>query len=358
MRTYKIEGMCGKVFSKDIVIYGLGMGAVQRFVEFNRNLDGNTSVDVRGFVDSKSQKSDRTFCGRRIYSLSEVKAMENEVEILIATYNAVYVGQILRELDCMGIESNVYYLIYPCECQQWDMQLLRQNNEKIQQIRSVLEDERSREVFDNILKYRETGDFQYILRSVGDTQYFPAFLQLRNDEIFVDCGAYCGDTTLEFLKYTNGNYKKIYAFEPDEDLAAAFSTVKEIKKIENLEIMRYGVWNESTALSFEHIGNGSSKIDDLGEAQIKVTSLDEVLYEQEKPISYVKMDVEGAEYQGLLGMKKIISRDKPKLAICVYHKQEDLWVIPDIILKLNPDYKIYMRHHSAIAYHETVCYAI
>ena len=69
------------------------------------------------------------------------------------------------------------------------------------------------------------------------------------------------------------------------------------------------------------------------------------------------MDIEGFEIKALTGASNLITKNKPKLAICIYHKFEDLWEIPFYIKRLNAEYKIYIRHHSFNLY-ETVCYAI
>ena len=69
------------------------------------------------------------------------------------------------------------------------------------------------------------------------------------------------------------------------------------------------------------------------------------------------MDVEGAELESLKGAKKIIQRDKPKLAICIYHKPEDVITLPRYIKQLVPEYKLYLRSYSN-ADNEMVLYAV
>lgn len=69
------------------------------------------------------------------------------------------------------------------------------------------------------------------------------------------------------------------------------------------------------------------------------------------------MDVEGAELETLKGAKNIICRDKPKLAVCIYHKPEDMTDLPIYIKSLVPEYKLYVRHYSEEKY-ETILYAI
>lgn len=89
---------------------------------------------------------------------------------------------------------------------------------------------------------------------------------------------------------------------------------------------------------------------------VPVTTIDSVVSEKEK-VTYIKMDVEGAELQSLKGAKETIMRDTPKLAICIYHRQDDLWKIPEYILSLNKKYRFYIRHYCSY-YYETVLYAV
>ena len=86
---------------------------------------------------------------------------------------------------------------------------------------------------------------------------------------------------------------------------------------------------------------------------VEFVSLDKAIIE---PITFIKMDIEGSEMRALKGAKQIITTYKPKLAICIYHKLDDLWRIPQYIHSLVPEYKFYIRHHS-ILYSDTVLYA-
>ena len=89
--------------------------------------------------------------------------------------------------------------------------------------------------------------------------------------------------------------------------------------------------------------------------EIEVRKLDDML--RDRKVTFLKMDIEGSELAALRGAERIIREQRPKLAICVYHKPEDMWEIPGFILNCHPDYKLYLRHYS-ISYTETVLYAV
>lgn len=139
--------------------------------------------------------------------------------------------------------------------------------------------------------------------------------------------------------------------------------------MECAEIIQAGLWSENTSLNFEALGNGSShfsQYSSLGDMasclreegmqveQVRAVSLDSYI---EEAVSFIKLDVEGAELETLKGAKNILLRNKPKLAICIYHKKEDLYEIPYYLKRLVPEYKLYIRHYSNFA-HETVLYAV
>jgi FkbM family methyltransferase len=92
-----------------------------------------------------------------------------------------------------------------------------------------------------------------------------------------------------------------------------------------------------------------------GDAFISVEALDNLLLDE--PVTFIKMDIEGAETQAIIGTADIIKTQKPKMAICVYHRLEDIINIPFLLKELVPEYKIFLRHYSDTLL-DTVCYAV
>lgn len=75
------------------------------------------------------------------------------------------------------------------------------------------------------------------------------------------------------------------------------------------------------------------------------------------PVTMIKMDIEGAEYDALIGGSKVIQRDRPILAVCVYHLQSDLWRLPLLARKMLPQHKLYLRPYEGDGF-QTVLYAV
>ena len=184
--------------------------------------------------------------------------------------------------------------------------------------------------------------------------YFPTdIIKLNSNETFIDCGAYIGDTVEKFLLESNYNYDGIVAFEPDK---YNFEKLKKFaKKYERIYCFPYGTWIKNGTLKFNSGNRGGSSICDEGNNTIKVVNLDSVK-ECEKS-TFIKMDIEGSELECLKGAENIILKNKPKLAICIYHSDNDMIDIIEYIHKLIPEYKIYLRQHG-INEADTVIYCI
>ena len=182
-------------------------------------------------------------------------------------------------------------------------------------------------------------------------------IMTQKNMTFLDCGAYDGDTVfgfIDFLRHNNiSSYKKCYALEPDPKNYEKLCS--NTKHYENIECLCIGVSDKKDTLFFDEKSTVSSSISDCGSTKIDVDSIDNVLNGAE--VSYIKMDIEGAEFSALLGARETILKHRPQIAVCVYHKEDDLVRIPEYLLSLHPDYKLYLRNYAPAGV-ETVLYAI
>ena len=198
------------------------------------------------------------------------------------------------------------------------------------------------------------------ITELRNKQYFDLReLKVQEEEVFVDCGAFDGDTSIEFKKWCKENYKHIYAFEPDEDNnSLCKQNLDEDIHKGKCTVFNKGTWSKETILEFSKNSDEASHICEGGTEKIGVLSLDaELFYKKNEKVTFIKMDIEGAELETLKGASRIITEQKPKLAVCVYHKPEDIFTIPEYLRTLNPDYKFYLRHYTFAAW-DTVLYAI
>lgn len=235
-----------------------------------------------------------------------------------------------------------------------------ENINEIKNTLDILEDEISKETFMEIIKHRLTYDFSILHNIVSEEEeYFPdRILRLSSNEVFIDAGAYTGDTIAEFICKVSNNFNRIYAFEPDEKNYNKMLNLIKMKKIEQKVICNEaGLHFENKIIQFDESNTVRSKIDTHGLKSIKVYKLDEFNFVNGDIPSIIKMDIEGSEMDALQGAKKIIEQYKPKMTIAIYHKADDLWKIPSYIKSLCPEYKIFIRHYGSNSLAETICYA-
>ena len=178
----------------------------------------------------------------------------------------------------------------------------------------------------------------------------------RAGEVFVDGGCFNCSTDREFIRWCSGDYKKIYAYEPDRRNYGNCLELCRKEHIERIEIFNKGLWNCTAELSFRETGGQGSAIEEgAGMTYISTTSIDDTAGKDE--VTFIKLDVEGAELKALQGAEKTIRRCRPRLAVSVYHKLEDMIEIPDYILSLHNDYRLYLRHYQMSSC-ETILYAV
>jgi len=168
------------------------------------------------------------------------------------------------------------------------------------------------------------------------------------NEVFVDVGAFTGDTIISYIRtYGSNNYKKIYCYEITPSIFIELRSNLQLFK--NIECRRLGLSDIQDTLSIDSNGILSSNrlTSTAGDMHVQVTTLDDDISD---PVSFIKMDIEGSEQKALRGSKKHITEEKPKLAIAVYHDNDDLWGIPRLIHSMNSDYQFYLRYNGSDLY--------
>lgn len=214
-------------------------------------------------------------------------------------------------------------------------------------------------LLENEIPREQIIDMGEITATLCDIQYFDAdIVRPMEEEIFVDGGAYDLSTTRMFQEWCKGQYNKIFAFEPDKFNFDICRKKLAEKPIGNLELLNKGCWNREDTLYFSATGGQGSRIigeDSKNVVQIETAAIDDIV--GDSAVTFIKLDVEGAELQALEGAKECIKRCHPRLAVCLYHKPEDIIEIPAYILSLSDEYQLYIRHYQMSA-NETVLYAV
>lgn len=295
-----------------IILYGAGLDGKLVLFELREYIK-NSNIKVL-FCD-KDYKTKKNYLGYEVISPEELVEHYNNCNVLICS--RIYEEEIKADLISLGFKED--YLHIPT--------LTRFINE--------------------------------------EAQYFDLdIIKLGENEVFVDAGVLSGGTTLEFLKRCNNKYKKIYLFEPGDKAYDMSKKNMDNHNVENYELHKVGLWDKKDTLTFYDNSCGASFVIDskrtnvtenYKEIKIEVNSLDNVLKGEE--VTFIKMDIEGSELNALKGAKETILKYKPKLAISIYHKPEDIIELPAYIKSLVPEYKLYLRHYSNIQT-ETVLFAV
>ena len=240
-----------------------------------------------------------------------------------------------------------------------------ENQDNIKKILSFLSDDASIKTYSEVAQRRKDYyyDFSNILCTENQYLIDKVLTSIRlpqnTEAIFMDCGAYNGDTVETFIKSVP-DFGAIYAFEPDP--ANCNEITKKFEGKSNVYVENWGVWSQKDTLFFSSNQLGSSKVtsketfdDNKNIISINVNCIDSLNVHGK---IFIKMDIEGSEQEALKGAETTIRNEKPILAICIYHSDDDYVKIPLWIHDIyGNDADYYVRHHSA-DYSETVFYAV
>jgi FkbM family methyltransferase len=231
--------------------------------------------------------------------------------------------------------------------------------DRLREALSLWSDDYSRREFVGQVRWRCQGDFETLAAPVAEESYFPDDLfALSPEEVFVDCGAFDGVTVRAFLKRQGAAFRQVVAFEPDPtnfDRLSAFAATLLPNVAGKISLLPRAVGADWERVRFDASASEGSCISAAGGIEVECVPLDGLL--PGIAPTYLKMDIEGSEYEALLGARQIIARHRPLLAICVYHRQDHVWSVPSLIHSLCPDYRLFLRPHLPDGW-QLVCYAV
>ncbi len=328
---------------KPIVLYGMGNGAdkiIRVLNKYNIAFQGVFASD--GFVRNKY------FHSHKISSYSELKEKFGDMIVLLCFGTQLpdvieNILKIAKEQELYAPDVDVIGDTF------FTKEFLKENQEDFEWVYSHLADDISKKTFRNIINYKLSGKINYLLDcEVNPDEPYDTFLKLQN-ESFLDLGAYNGDTVLDFISGCP-DFTDVTAVEPD------IKTFKKLLKNTegiNVTLLNACISDKCGKALFSMKGGRNSLLSENG-IEIDSISVDSL----NKNFTYIKMDVEGEELNAITGAENLIRNGKPKMLISAYHKSEDLIKIPKSVLKMNPDYKMYMRHFSYLPAWDTNFYFI
>tara|TARA_R110002126_G_scaffold10245_64_gene46699 strand:+ start:2228 stop:3283 length:1056 start_codon:yes stop_codon:yes gene_type:complete len=330
--------------TEDYIIYGAGSNG-QKIADYLQNY----SAKLIAFCDSDSKKHGTEFYGYPV--LSPEQAVASNKMIIVAS---TWYPQIIAALRAAGATDILNLSLIGIAKQPFNSNIKKE----LLDIEQLLADEDSKAVFSNLITFLLDDS-----ASALPLSDYPQYLHPKIEHIphinMIDGGACLGESLDSFKDYFP-NRINMLCFEPEHgNIHLLKNKINQMQLGGNVDVIEAGLWCEDTQLRFSSAAasgsNSNCNVDDNGDIVINTRSIDSICAELEFIPNLIKMDIEGAEVAALEGAKNIITTHKPTLAICLYHHLDDLWVIPQYIRSLRPDYKMSLGHHTK-GWFETVLY--
>lgn len=331
--------------TKPIVMYGMGNGADKILAVFSEK-----GIEVSDFFASDGFVRHQQFHGKTVMSYLEICEKYDDFTVVVSF--GTQLPEVLSNIYKISGERELYIPDVPVvsDSEVFDLAFFEAHRDELSAACELFSDELSKRTFCDVILYKLTGRLEYLRgHTVTPDDVFDGVLNAKKYRYTADLGAYNGDSIRELAGYAS-ELSQIVAFEPDRRnyrKLCAFSETVPYK----ITACNCAAWNEERMLSFTAGGNRNSTLmGDVGVktgAKIKTTAavrLDSVYTEQ---CDFIKYDVEGAEYEALLGSREIIGRERPELLVSMYHRSEDMWRLPLLARELG--YKeMYLRRYEYV----------
>lgn len=339
-----------KQTDKPVYIYGMGDGC-EKILKFMQS----QGIKPSGIFASDEFARNTEFHGYTVGKLADIK---NNNICIVTAFGAGY-KELQEKIENLAEKYELY-----CP----DMEVIGErafttdfvnaNIKLFEKAYNLLSDDYSRKTFEAVLKFKLSGNIADIQSVFCNEEDIINLIQPRKDKNIVDLGAYNGDTILKYIKLAGCENISdftgtVYAFEPDRKNFRKL--LKNTDSIKNINYYNAAVYSHQTRINFDG-GNGrGSQISENGRNRW-ADSVDNAI--RNNHIDFIKFDVEGGEYNALLGCEQTIKACRPALLVSAYHKIDDLFKLPVLINRLNPDYKLYLRQPAHYPAWETCIIAL
>lgn len=333
---------------KPVIIYGMG-NAADRIIDLLQERE----IAVSDIFASDEFVRGHSFRGMRVKKYSEICREYSDFNVVLAF--ASHLEDVLRNIKRINSEHTVYAPDIPVAGSGlFTREFVKEHDKEFDFIYNRLADEESRRVYLDIIRYKISGKVDYLYTSFCNKgSIYSDILKLKDDEFIVDMGAYDGDTICEFTAYTKGKYKEIIAMEPDAKNFRKLS--RNTEGMQGVRLYNMAAWNRREKLTFADTSARSAHIAKGGK-EVEGCDLDSLINNEN--VTLIKMDIEGCEKAALSGAEKTIRRCRPKLYVCAYHRNEDLFDLPMKILEIDESYKLYFRHSVYVPAWESNFYCV
>lgn len=336
---------------KPIVMYGMGNGADKILNAFEQY-----GIKVQDFFASDGFVRGQIFHGKTVLSFSAVKEKYQDFITVVSFGSAL--PDVLKNIYAIADSHELYAPDVPVSGNTlFTLDFYKENFEKFEKAYSLLADEKSKELYADIIRFKITGDISYLRRAVCPKECEKELLDFDKYKTFIDCGAYNGDTAKKFISDCK-NARTVYSIEPDRKNFKKLSAYAESETTVNILPFNFGVWNKKDIAEFTAGGNRNSAIGTQNLKKTEPVELNTVDSIGITDADYIKYDVEGAETEALYGSVTTINSSMPDMLVSLYHRSEDLFSLPILVNELFPDYSLYLRRFEYIPAWDINLYAI
>lgn len=322
----------------------------------------NSRIHIAAYVVDDLYYKEEVYLGKQVLKASDWTKTVASGDYVIFGFTGAAQAEELRKKLPVGVRGVYFHFPYSANVAgtSLDYAMYKEHEDQFERLYANLADVHSQRVLEAFINGCVSGNVEELEKLKTEKQYFNSLTRNFQVKCFVDCGAYVGDTIEAAKEFYPQSLAMSVAFEPDRNNAKLLQERMHSSGIsaENLHLLTKGSWKEAGVLHFSS-SNSSSSITEAGDIEIEVDSIDHVMSTMQQVVDFIKIDVEGSEKETLLGAVRTIQKDQPILAVCVYHKPEDLLVLPEIIRNMVKEhsYEYYLRYHGPNL-RELVLYAI
>ncbi|MBP3605895.1 MAG: FkbM family methyltransferase [Clostridia bacterium] len=327
--------------TRPIVVYGMGNGADKLLVRFEKY-----GIAVADFFASDGFVRGHSFHGKRVKSFAEIKA--EYADFAIALSFASGREEVLALFSSLDASYTLYIPDMPVSgTQYFDRAFYNENYEKIKEAYLSLSDERSRAVFASVLHYKLSGRFAPLM-AYTDTADAILSLLPADMRTMLDGGAYHGDTARQALSRFPA-LSRVIAVEPDKRI---YKKLCRYAEEEARVVPVFGaLYNREGEATFFGSSNRNSSLVGASfehrEDSVPLLTVDAICASER--VDYIKYDVEGSEREALEGSLATVKRDTPALLVSLYHRSEDIFLLPLLLREQLPDgYRLVLRRLGVV----------
>ncbi|MEA4833185.1 MAG: FkbM family methyltransferase [Oscillospiraceae bacterium] len=338
---------------KRILLYGMGDGAEKVLKCLSER-----GIKLAGIFASDDFVRGQSFCGYKVLTLFEAEQIYGDFTVLVCF--ATKINEVMEHIESIASRHELYFPdvnIYGDPSQVFDENYFENNELRLQRVFDALADENSRDFFVSLISYKMSGKIGYIHQL--DNYSFKIKDKIKRIGVFADIGAYNGDTAIKAAK-DFPDLHSILAFEPElhsyKRLYEEFENNPLLSHKKSLLINAAASDKNGVSTFCTGEGMGSYVKDNIynrgvqkkrKEKTVKTETLDGIIENYPDFIpDLIKFDAEGAEYEAIKGCSAIIKQHCPILEVSCYHKKDDIFIIPETVWEINPEYKLYITRSN------------